>query len=161
MSQSIEDTIHPQVKIFVTMLCEGFNVPNSVTKMQAFDEKLKHPHTPALRETYNIFTDGRASTNKMPTIAEVMEVYKNVVKRLTITSEQALLESQPKYIDHNKSKEMFNTLAQLVNEADPVIPHLIDRNTIDWQNGYKFTLTRNEKGQDFVYYHNHPNNDRS
>ena len=160
MSQSIEDNIHPQVKIFVTMLCEGFNVPNSVTKMQAFAEKLNHPHTPALRETYNKFTDGNASTNKMPTIAEVMEVYKGIVKRLTMTSEQTLLESQPKHIDHNKSKEMFNTLAQLVNEADPVIPHLIDRNTVDWQNGYKFTISRNDKGQDFVHYHNHSINDR-
>lgn len=160
MSQSIEENIHPQVKIFVTMLCEGFNVPNSVTKMQAFDEKLKHPNNPALRETYNIFTDGRASTNKMPTIAEVMEVYKGVVKRMTMTSEQTLLESQPKHIDHNKSKQMFNTLAQLVNEADPVIPHLIDRNTVDWQNGYKFTLSRNDKGQDFVHYHNHPINNK-
>ena len=150
MSQSIEDTIHPQVKIFVTMLCEGFNVPNSVTKMQAFDEKLKHPHTPALRETYNIFTDGRASTNKMPTIAEVMEVYKGVVKRLTITSEQALLESQPKHIDYAKSKEFFSKLKKMVAGEIPKYSHSIDRNTVDWQ-----------KGQDFVYYHNHPNNDRS
>jgi len=161
MSQSIEDTIHPQVKIFVTMLCEGFNVPNSVTRMQAFDEKLKHPHTPALRETYNIFTDGRASTNKMPTIAEVMEVYKGVVKRLTITSEQALLESQPKHIDYAKSKEFFSKLKKMVAGEIPKYSHSIDRNTVDWQNGYKFTLSRNEKGQDFVYYHNHPNNDRS
>ena len=161
MSQSIEDTIHPQVKIFVTMLCEGFNVPNSVTKMQAFDEKLKHPHTPALRETYNIFTDGRASTNKMPTIAEVMEVYKGVVKRMTMTSEQTLLESQPKEIDYAKSKELFHKLRQMIAGKIPKVKESIDRTTVDWQNGYKFTLSRNKDGRDYLYYHNHPINDRS
>ena len=161
MSQSIEDTIHPQVKIFVTMLCEGFNVPNSVTKMQAFDEKLKHPHTPALRETYNIFTDGRASTNKMPTIAEVMEVYKGVVKRLTMDSEKSLLESQPKEIDYAKSKELFHKLRQMIAGKIPKVKESIDRTTVGWQNGYKFTLSRNKDGRDYVYYHNHPINDRS
>ena len=160
MSQSIEDTIHPQVKIFVTMLCEGFNVPNSVTKMQAFNDKLTHPHLPALKETYNIFTDGRASTNKMPTIAEVMEVYKGVVKRMTMTSEQTLLESQPKEIDYAKSKELFHKLRQMIAGKIPKVKGSIDRTTVDWQNGYKFTLSRNEKGQDSVYYHNHPINDR-
>jgi len=83
MSNLTEVNIHAQVRVFVTMLCEGFNVPSSETKIQAFADKLQHPHVPALKETYNIFTDGRASTNKMPTIAEVMEVYRNVEKRYT------------------------------------------------------------------------------
>lgn len=82
MTNLTEVTIHPQVRMFVAMLCEGFNVPSSETKIQAFANKLKHPHVPALLETYEIFTDGRASTTKMPTIAEVMEVYRGVEKDL-------------------------------------------------------------------------------
>ena len=83
MSNLTNTNIHPEVRAFVAMLCEGFNIPSSDTKLLAFAEKIKHPHIPALKETYNIFTDGRGSTNKMPTIAEVMEVYKNVERRYT------------------------------------------------------------------------------
>tara|TARA_R110000744_G_scaffold177436_1_gene296302 strand:- start:6 stop:491 length:486 start_codon:yes stop_codon:yes gene_type:complete len=161
MSLSIDDNIHPQVRIFVTMLCEGFNVPNSETKIQAFSDKLKNPHSPALRETYNIFTDGRASTNKMPTIAEVMEVYNAVTKRLTMTAEQSLLENVPKEVDFKHSKKMFHKLLQMVQGKVPTYKHPIDNDTVDWQDGYKFTLSRNDKGQDYVYYHNHPNNHRN
>ena len=102
MTNLTEVAIHPQVRMFVAMLCEGFNVPSSETKIQAFANKLKHPHVPALKETYEIFTDGRASTTKMPTIN---------------------LNSMP---------------------------------VTDWQSGYQFTLTRDEKGQDWVKFHNHP-----
>ena len=156
---SIDNNIHPQVRIFVTMLCEGFNIPNSETKIKAFGDKLKSPHIPALRETYNMFTDGRASTTKMPTIAEVMEVYKTVVKRITMQSEQKLINNHPKEIDYENSKKMFNKLTKIVRSEVPHVKHLIDRNTIDWQNGYKFSLSRDDNGKDWVYYHNHPKNE--
>jgi len=157
---SLTDNIHPQVRIFVTMLCEGFNVPNSDTKIRAFADKLKNPNIPALKETYNMFTDGRGSTNKMPTIAEVMEVYKTVEKRLTQTAEQRLLENTPKEIDYGKSKAMFSNLVTMVKGNKIYTKGLIDRETIDWQDGFKFSLTRDEKGQDWVHYYNHPANHR-
>jgi len=155
---SLTSNIHPQVRIFVTMLCEGFNVPNSETKMQAFGEKLKNPHTPALRETYNIFTDGRGQSNRMPTIAEVMEVYKSVVKRMTMQSEQKLVNDHPRKIDYENSKKMFNKLTKMVRDGVSHVRHPIDSDTIDWQHGYKFTLSRDEKDQDWVKYHDHPAN---
>jgi len=155
---SLTSNIHPQVRIFVTMLCEGFNVPNSETKMQAFGEKLKNPHTPALRETYNIFTDGRGQSNRMPTIAEVMEVYKSVVKRMTMQSEQKLVNNHPREIDYENSKKMFNKLTKMVRDGVSHVRHPIDSDTIDWQHGYKFTLSRDEKDQDWVKYHDHPAN---
>jgi hypothetical protein len=155
---SLTNNIHPQVRIFVTMLCEGFNVPNSETKMQAFGEKLKNPHTPALREAYNIFTDGRGQSNKMPTIAEVMEVYKSVVKRMTMQSEQKLVNNHPREVDYENSKKMFNKLTKMVRDGISHVKHPIDSDTIDWQHGYKFTLSRDEKGQDWVKYHDHPAN---
>jgi hypothetical protein len=142
------------------MLCEGFNVPNSDTKIRAFADKLKNPNIPALKETYNMFTDGRGSTNKMPTIAEVMEVYKTVEKRLTQTAEQKLLETTPKEIDYGKSKAMFSNLVTMVKGNKIYTKGLIDRETIDWQDGFKFSLTRDEKGQDWVHYYNHPTNHR-
>ena len=155
---SIDSNVHPQVRIFVTMLCEGFNVPISETKIMAFSDKLKHPHTQALRETYNMFTDGRASqTNKMPTIAEVMEVYKTVEKRITRTAEQKLLENIPKEVDYAKSKEMFAQLTETVKKGVTVKHHgITDMPVEGYQNGYKFTLSRDEKGQDWVNFHNHP-----
>ena len=114
MSNLTNPNIHPEVRIFVAMLCEGFNVPSSDTKIQAFADKLKHPHVPALKETYNIFTDGRGSTNKMPTIAEVMEVYKNVERRYTTEAVKKITHENIQEIDYEKSKVMFSELKEPV-----------------------------------------------
>jgi len=159
MSNLTNTNIHPEVRAFVAMLCEGFNIPSSDTKLLAFADKLGNPHTSALRDTYNIFTDGRGQTNKMPTIAEVMEVYKSVVKRMTMESEQKLLDNHPKEIDYENSKKMFHKLSQMVRNGIPHVKHPIDNDTIDWQHGYKFTLSRDNNGQDWVIYHNHPRNE--
>ena len=159
MSNLTEVNIHAQVRVFVTMLCEGFNVPSSETKIQAFADKLKHPHVPALRETYNIFTDGRASTNKMPTIAEVMEVYRNVEKRYTKEEVDKITHENNQEIDYEKSKVMFSQLKEMILTGKKPNISLIDRPVTDWQKGYQFTVTRDENGQDWVYYHNHPKNE--
>ena len=159
MSNLTEVNIHAQVRVFVTMLCEGFNVPSSETKIQAFADKLKHPHVPALRETYKIFTDGRASTNKMPTIAEVMEVYRNVEKRYTKEEVDKITNENIKEVDFKKSKEMFRQLKEMILTGKKPTISLIDRPVTDWQKGYQFTVTRDKDGQDWVYYHNHPKNE--
>jgi hypothetical protein len=156
MTNLTEVAIHPQVRMFVAMLCEGFNVPSSETKIQAFANKLKHPHVPALRETYEIFTDGRASTTKMPTIAEVMEVYRSVEKRLTKVQEQKIIQENPKDIDYSESQRMFSKLTNMVKKGEGKVTNLSDLPVTDWLSGYQFTLSRDEKGQDWVYFHNHP-----
>tara|TARA_Y100000310_G_scaffold32170_1_gene30541 strand:+ start:156 stop:638 length:483 start_codon:yes stop_codon:yes gene_type:complete len=156
MTNLTEVNIHPQVRMFVAMLCEGFNVPSSETKIQAFANKLKHPHVPALRETYEIFTDGRASTTKMPTIAEVMEVYRSVEKRLTKVQEQKIIQENPKDIDYSESQRMFSKLTNMVKKGEGKVTNLSDLPVTDWLSGYQFTLSRDEKGQDWVYFHNHP-----
>tara|TARA_R100000656_G_C3897449_1_gene117971 strand:+ start:156 stop:638 length:483 start_codon:yes stop_codon:yes gene_type:complete len=159
MTNLTEVNIHPQVRMFVAMLCEGFNVPSSETKIQAFANKLKHPHVPALRETYEIFTDGRASTTKMPTIAEVMEVYRSVEKRLTKVQEQKIIQENPKDIDYSESQRMFSKLTNMVKKGEGKVTNLSDLPVTDWLSGYQFTLSRDEKGQDWVYFHNHPANE--
>ena len=159
MTNLTEVNIHPQVRMFVAMLCEGFNVPSSETKIQAFANKLKHPHVPALRETYEIFTDGRASTTKMPTIAEVMEVYRSVEKRLTKVQEQKIIQENPKDIDYSESQRMFSKLTNMVKKGEGKVTNLTDLPVTDWLSGYQFTLSRDEKGQDWVYFHNHPANE--
>ena len=158
MTNLTEVTIHPQVRMFVAMLCEGFNVPSSETKIQAFANKLKHPHIPALLETYEIFTDGRASTTKMPTIAEVMEVYRGVEKRLTKVQEEKLIQDKPREINYSESKRMFSQITEKIKKGVKTDTNLNSMPVTDWLSGYQFTLTRNEKGQDWVYFHNHPAN---
>ena len=36
MSNLTNTNIHPEVRVFVAMLCEGFNIPSSETKVIAF-----------------------------------------------------------------------------------------------------------------------------
>ena len=159
MTNLTEVAIHPQVRMFVAMLCEGFNVPSSETKIQAFANKLKHPHIPALKETYEIFTDGRASTTKMPTIAEVMEVYRSVEKRLIKVQEQKIIQENTREIDYSQSKIMFSKITQKIKEGEKVNTDLLSMPVTDWLSGYQFTLTRDKNGQDWVYFHNHPVNE--
>ena len=159
MTNLTEVAIHPQVRMFVAMLCEGFNVPSSETKIQAFANKLKHPHVPALRETYEIFTDGRASTTKMPTIAEVMEVYRSVEKRLTKVQEQKIIQENTREIDYSQSKKMFSQITQNIKKGEKSTTNLNSMPVTDWLSGYQFTLSRDEKRQDWVYFHNHPANE--
>ena len=159
MGNLINPTIHPQVRIFVAMLCEGFNVPSSETKIQAFANKLKHPHIPALMETYEIFTDGRANTKRMPTIAEVMEVYRGVEKRLTQKRVAQIINENSHEINYSESKRMFSKLITTIKSGGGVTTGITDLPVTDFQGGYKFTLSKDEKGQSWVYFHNHPANE--
>lgn len=160
MSNLTETNVHPEVRVFVAMLCEGFNIPSSDTKLIAFADKLGNPHIPALKRTYNIFTDGKASTKKMPTIAEVMEVYKNEVKRMTLDYERKLIHENPSEINHDKSKEMFHKLKDAVKNGTESIKNVIGNESIGWQDGFKFSITRDDQGRDTVYFHNHPQNEK-
>jgi len=74
------DNIHPQLRDIVVLLCEYFNVPSSEKRIKEFADKLKVPNVPTLKETYKKFTDGRASSDKMPTTEEFMRVYWEIRK---------------------------------------------------------------------------------
>ena len=152
--------IHPQVRAIVALLCEGYNVPSSETKIKAFADKLKHPHVPALKETYEMFTDGRANSIKMPTIAEFMQVYKEVKIRHENRRNQKLIEHNNNTIDYSKNKIMFNKLINLMDKGGRKYTNLCDRDVTGWEDGLKFTISRDEDGKDYVYYHNHPINDK-
>ena len=152
------NNIHPQVRAIVALLCEGFNVPSSETKIMAFSDKLKHPHVPALRETYDLFTDGRGTTDKMPTIAEFMKVYKDVKRRHTNRQDTELIYTdKPKM--YEKSKVMFNKIRQMLEKGGKPLNNFQNRQHIGYtEHGIKFTLTKDEEGRDYCYYHNHPIN---
>ena len=154
MPNLIETTIHSQVRIFVAMLCEGFNVPSSETKIQAFANKLKHPNVPALMETYEIFTDGRGATKKMPTIAEVMEVYRGVTKRMD-NEEKTKIEHKEE-INYSKNKYMFKKLINMQKKGEKPRSNILNAPVTGWLGGYEFTLTRDELGRDNLQFHNHP-----
>ena len=154
------DNIHPQVRAIVALLCEGYNVPSSETKIKAFADKLKHPHVPALKETYEMFTDGRTNSIKMPTIAEFMQVYKEVKIRHENRRNQKLIEHNNNTIDYSKSKIMFSKLIKLVKEGGYRNRSICDMDVTGWEDGLKFTISRDEDGKDYVYYHNHPINDK-
>ena len=152
------NNIHPQVRAIVALLCEGFNVPSSETKILAFSDKLKNPHIPALKETYEMFTDGRANSNKMPTIAEFMQVYKEVKRRHENNNDNKQITDNR--INYNRNKLMFNKLTNLVTKGGNRYTNLCDQEVTGYENDYKFTLTRDEDGKDYVYYHNHPINSK-
>tara|TARA_R100000781_G_scaffold27143_1_gene20187 strand:+ start:659 stop:1132 length:474 start_codon:yes stop_codon:yes gene_type:complete len=154
------DNIHPQVRAIVALLCEGYNVPSSETKIKAFADKLQYPHVPALKETYEMFTDGRANSIKMPTIAEFMQVYKEVKRRHENVKTQIFIEHKNNTIDYSKSKIMFGKLIKLVKEGDYRSKGICDMDVTGWEDGLKFTLSRDKDGKDYVYYHNHPINDK-
>ena len=154
MPNLIETTIHSQVRIFVAMLCEGFNVPSSETKIQAFANKLKHPNVPALMETYEIFTDGRGATKKMPTIAEVMETYRGVIKRMD--NEVKVKIEHTEEINYPKNKYMFKKLINMQKKGERPKSNVLSFPVTGWLGGYEFTLTRDEHGRDNLQFHNHP-----
>jgi len=127
--------------------------------MIVWQEKLQSPNNDVLIETYNILTDGKGQSHKMPTIAEFMSVYKE--------REQAFIRNQDLSISkefHNKvsdkeyNKQRVKELMNVLKGTEKVYTHLCDLPHEGVQNDIKFRLTRNIHGQDFCYYYNHPRN---
>ena len=155
------ENVHPQVRAIVALLCEGFNVPSSDTKIKAFADKLQHPNVDALKETYDIFTDGRGVSDKMPTIAEFMRVYREVKSRHENKSNQILIEDRNNRVNYSKNKQMFNKLITMVEKGHKVEKSfsLCDReHTGVNEHGYKYSLTTDDMGRSYIYYYNHPVN---
>ena len=55
---------------------------------------------------------------------------------------------------------MFQKLVNLAKKGGKKISGICDRPNQGYQDGYKFTLKRDENGKDHVYYHNHPINNK-
>ena len=151
--------VHPQVRAIVALLCEGFNVPSSETKIKAFADKLKHPHIEALKEAYDIFTDGRASSDKVPTIAEFMRVYKEIKNRHENRSNRIVIEDRNVRVNFNRNKQMFNKLITMVQKGGRRDTNLCNMDhTGCTEHGIQYTITTDDLGREWVYFHNHPIN---
>ena len=97
----------------VVQLCEAYNIPLTEVKLKVWQDKLKIPNSTVLKETYDIITDGRGSSLKMPSVAEFMQIYKErdrlYTRKRMETSQQILDQNR----DYSKSKKMF--LKSLLN----------------------------------------------
>jgi len=152
----MEIEIHPQTRNMLTRLCEAFNVPINTVKLQVWQEKLKIPDPDILRETYEFITDGRSNTlNKMPTVAEFMSIYKASQNRKEINKK---VDKEELAIDHNKAKEMFAKITEIIKTKPVADRGLCDLPVTAWENERKFTITRDEYGKDYILWHNQPNN---
>ena len=153
--------IHPQVRAIVALLCEGFNVPSSETKIRAFADKLKHPHVEALKEAYDIFTDGRGSSDKMPTIAEFMRVYKDIKNRHENRSNRIYIEDRNVRVNHDRNKQMYNKLIAMVQKGGKRDTNLCQMDhTGCTEHGIQYTITTDKLGREYVHFHNHPINSK-
>ncbi len=151
--------VHPQVRAIVALLCEGFNVPSSETKIRAFADKLKHPHVEALKEAYDIFTDGRGSSDKMPTIAEFIRVYKEIKNRHENRSNRIVIEDNNVKVNYNRNKQMFNKLITMVQKGGRRDTNLCKMDHTGYtEHGIQYTITTDDLGREWVYFHNHPIN---
>ena len=151
--------VHPQVRAIVALLCEGFNVPPSETKIRAFADKLKHPHVEALKEAYDIFTDGRGSSDKMPTIAEFIRVYKEIKNRHENRSNRIVIEDNNVKVNYNRNKQMFNKLITMVQKGGRRDTNLCKMDHTGYtEHGIQYTITTDDLGREWVYFHNHPIN---
>ena len=109
----METNIHPQVRRLVVQLCEAYNIPLTEVKLKVWQDKLKIPNSTVLKETYDIITDGRGSSLKMPSVAEFMQIYKErdrLYTRKRIETSQQISDQKR---DYSKSKKMFSRTPQL------------------------------------------------
>jgi len=156
----MEMEIHPQTRNMLTRLCEAFNIPITTVKLQVWQEKLKIPDPDILKETYEFITDGKSNTlNKMPTVAEFMSIYKAKQSRKEKEKKEDENNIQP-IIDHNQAKEMFAEITEAMRTRQVISRGLCALPKTDWEHGQKFTITRDERGQDWIHYHNHPRNEK-
>lgn len=127
--------------------------------MIVWQEKLQSPNNDVLIETYNLLTDGRGESNKMPTIAEFMSVYKE--------REQAFIRDQDIKIsrefpsrksDKEYNKQRVREIIDVLEGGEKVYTHLCDLPHEGVQNDIKFRMTRDAHGRDHCYYYNHPRN---
>ena len=128
--------------------------------MIVWQEKLQSPNNDVLIETYNILTDGKGQSHKMPTIAEFMSVYKEREKAfirnqdLSITNEFPHTASDKEY-----SKSKIKEILDILKGGERVHTHFCDQPHEFDTPQLKGRLTRDAHGRDHCYYYNHPRNE--
>ena len=150
----METNIHPQVRKLVVQLCEAYNIPLTEVKLKVWQDKLKIPNSTVLKEAYDIITDGRGSSLKMPSIAEFMAIYKERERIYTKKRIETSQQLAHKDIDYSKSKKMFEDLRNFISEGKTINKGVCGMPVDGVQDGRKFTLTRGDDGKDYVQFHN-------
>mgnify|MGYP001300415004 CR=1 FL=1 len=120
--------------------------------MIVWQEKLKIPNPVLIKETYELITDGKGDSLKMPSIAEFLKVYKERERLLVqkLAEKKEIAYSQKR--DFTKSKEMFSTLVNAIDEKQEFSTNLCGNSVKGIENGREFTLTRDNLGRDYVTY---------
>ena len=129
--------------------------------MIVWQEKLQSPNNDVLIETYNILTDGKGQSHKMPTIAEFMSVYKERERAFIRNQELSIANEFPHTIsDKEYSKVRVKELIDLLKGKSHRRPvtHLCDQPHEFDSPHLKGRLTRDAHGRDHCYYYNHPRN---
>ena len=150
----METNIHPQVRRLVVQLCEAFNTPLTEVKLKVWQDKLKIPNSTILKEAYDIITDGKGASLKMPSIAEFMQIYKERERLYTKKRIETSQQLAHKDRDYSKSKKMFSNLRDMIKKGEPVNRGVCGMPVDGVQDGRKFTLTRDSDGKDYVQFHN-------
>jgi len=131
--------------------------------MKVWQDKLQSPNNDALIETYNILTDGKGHSHKMPTIAEFMSVYKE--------RERAFIRSQDEkrdrianefphtVTDKDYSKAKIKQILDILKGGERVYTHFCDQPHEFDTAELKGRLTRDAHGRDYCYYYDHPLNE--
>jgi len=122
---------------------------------------LKIPNLDLLTETYEFITDGKGQSNKMPTIAEFMSIYKER-ERIFVTKQDLLITAEhgtkttDKDYNLQRVREIIETLKSGCTNREPTqfcdLPHEFTSQDL------KGRLTRDAHGRDICYWYDHPNN---
>ena len=150
----MEENIHPQVRRLVVQLCEAFNIPLTEVKLKVWQEKLRIPNSQVLKETYDIITDGRGASLKMPSIAEFMQIYKERERLFNKKKNDENRSIEDGNRDYAHSKKMFSEIKSNILAGRKVITGICDMPVHGTQDGKKFTLTRDSDGKDYIQFHN-------
>ena len=131
-----------------------------MTKMIVWQEKLQSPNNDVLIETYNILTDGKGQSHKMPTIAEFMSVYKEREKAFIRNQDLSIANEFPHTVsDKEYSKVKVKEIINMLKGGRKVYTHFNDQPHEFDTPQLKGRLTRDAHGRDHCYYYDHPRNE--
>ncbi len=131
-----------------------------MSKMKVWQDKLQSPNNDVLIETYNILTDGKGHSNKMPTIAEFMSVYRERERAFIRNQDLSISNEFPHTVsDKEYSKSRVKEILDMLKGGKKVYTHLNDQPHEFDTPQLKGRLTRDAHGRDHCYYYDHPRNE--
>jgi len=132
-----------------------------MSKMKVWQDKLQSPNNDVLIETYNILTDGKGHSNKMPTIAEFMSVYKERERAFIRNHDLSITNEFPHTVsDKEYSKKRVKEILDMLKGGKKVYTHLNDQPHEFDTPQLKGRITRDARGRDHCFYYDHPLNER-